>query len=95
MDDDHQRPVDRHLRRELRGVLNRMRMDRIKQQETEAVAALRTDPTAAQRLRAAQPAWAARSAAASWSALGIQRTRPLLSTVQRRLSVQELHCSRA
>ena len=42
------------IRRELRGVLNRMRMDRIKQQETEAVAALRTDPTAAQRLRALQ-----------------------------------------
>ncbi len=42
------------IRRELRGVLNRMRMDRIKQQETEAVAALRTDPAAAQRLRALQ-----------------------------------------
>ena len=39
------------IRQELRGVLNRMRIEHIKQQETEAVAAMRSDPTAALRLR--------------------------------------------
>lgn len=42
------------IRRELRGVLNRVLMDHIKQQETEAIAALRADPSAAQRLRELQ-----------------------------------------
>jgi DNA primase len=39
------------IRRELRGVLNRILIDHIKLQENETVAAMRTDPAAAQRLR--------------------------------------------
>ncbi len=39
------------IRRELRGVLNRILIDHIKLQENETVAAIRTDPAAAQRLR--------------------------------------------
>ena len=39
------------LRHELRGVLNRMRIDRIKRLTTETIAQMGSDPSAAQRLR--------------------------------------------
>jgi len=42
------------IRRELRGVLNRILIEHIKQQENDTLAALRTDPAAAQRLRELQ-----------------------------------------
>ncbi|MFT3814725.1 MAG: DNA primase [Acidovorax sp.] len=42
------------IRRELRGVINRMIIEHIKQQENDALAALRSDPSAAQRLRSLQ-----------------------------------------
>ena len=53
MDSPHAQPEGEllEIRQELRGVLNRMLIEHIKQQETEAVAAMRSDPTAAQRLR--------------------------------------------
>ena len=56
MDSPHAQPEGdwAEIRRELRGVLNRMHIERIKAQETQAIAALANDPEAAQQLRALQ-----------------------------------------
>lgn len=56
MDSPHAQPEGdwAEIRRELRGVLNRIHIERIKAQETQAIAAMAHDPEAAQQLRALQ-----------------------------------------